>query len=83
MEQVIINYIIDEFHGGDASIAIAADDDLLGSGLVESMSMMRLITFLEETYQFKLPFQDMTIDNFETVNAMVAYIKKQNKVTPS
>lgn len=76
MDQIIIGYIIKELHNGRADLEIVAEDDLLGSGLVESMGMMRLIQFIEEEFNFKVAPEDMTIDNFMTVEAMVNYIEE-------
>lgn len=76
MKETIINYIIEELHGGADDLEITPEDDLLGSGLLESMGMMRLIQFIEEKYDFRVPPQDMTIENFMTVEAMVNYIGK-------
>jgi acyl carrier protein len=75
MTTTITNYIINEFHGGDASLSIAPEDDLLSAGLLGSMDMMRLIAFLEEEYDFKVQPQDMTIENFITVQAMNDFIQ--------
>jgi len=76
MDQIIIGYIIKELHNGRTDLEIVAEDDLLGSGLVESMGMMRLIQFIEEEFNFKVAPQDMIIDNFMTVEAMVNYIEE-------
>ncbi len=75
MDQIIIGYIIKELHNGRADLEISAKDDLLGSGLVESMGMMRLIQFIEDEFNFKVAPEDMTIDHFMTVEAMVNYIE--------
>ena len=76
MNEIIINFIIEELNGGAKDLDISPEDDLLGTGLVESMSMMRLIQFIEEENDFKVPPQDMTIENFMTVSSMVQYIEK-------
>ena len=76
LEQKIINYILEELHSGPSDLEILPEDDLLGSGLVESMGMMRLIQFVEEDNGIKIPPQDMTIENFMTVAAMVDYIER-------
>lgn len=76
MENKIITYIIDELHDGNTTIEIAPSDDLLGTGLIESMDMMRLIQFIETEYSIKVEPQDMTIENFMTVEAMVQYINR-------
>jgi len=79
MNEQIINYIIQELHGGAEDLDIMPQDDLLGSGLVESMSMMRLIQFIEVTFDLKVAPQEMTIDNFMTVEAMTTYIQSKKK----
>lgn len=76
MEKIIIDYIKNEFHGGRTDLEIFPEDDLLTSGLVESMSMMRLIQFIEEEFKIKVAPQDMTIENFLNVEAMCNYINQ-------
>jgi acyl carrier protein len=75
MEEVIINYIVAEIHGGDPDLDISAEDDLLGSGLLGSMEMMRVVEHIERSFDFRVAPQDMAIENFMTVAAMVKYIE--------
>lgn len=77
MQNKIINYIKTELHGGDTTLDIDPEDDLLGSGLVESMGMMRLIQYVEEEFEVTVEPQDMTIENFMTVAAMVEFIESR------
>ncbi|MEM9930720.1 MAG: phosphopantetheine-binding protein [Bacteroidota bacterium] len=76
MEQIIIDYIKNEIHAGDESLDLTPDEDLLGSGLLASMEMMRLVEHLEKTYNFRVQPQDMAIENFMTVTAMAAYVNR-------
>ena len=68
--------IIEQLHGGNTELDINPEDDLLGSGLIESLGMMRLIQFIEEKYEVKVGPQDMTVENFMTVEAMVNFIEQ-------
>ncbi|PHN08611.1 acyl carrier protein [Flavilitoribacter nigricans] len=77
MDKQLITYIKDELHAGDAGLEITPQDDLLGSGLVESMGMMKIIGFIENQYGITVPPRDMTIENFLTVEAMVNYISSR------
>jgi len=76
MQQTIVDYIKNEIHGGDPELEIEPEDDLLGSGLLGSMEMMRLVEHLETTYDFRVAPQDMAIENFMTVAAMAAYVER-------
>lgn len=75
MLQEIINYINEEI-----DILVTQEEELLSSGLIDSITIMKLIAHLEETYDVKIPPQDMVIENFNTVSTITEYIaKQQNK----
>ncbi|MEO1516135.1 MAG: acyl carrier protein [Bacteroidota bacterium] len=76
MEQNIIRYIQEELLNGREDIELEAEDNLLTEGLIESMSMLRLIQFIEEEHDLKVQPQDMTIENFMSVEAIVQYIQR-------
>ena len=76
METRILDYIKTELLA-DGDFDLAADDDLLGSGLISSMAVFRLISFLEETFSVRIPPEEMTIEHFLTVNAMAAYVRER------
>ena len=80
MEARILDYIKSELLADD-QLDLTADDDLLGSGLISSMAIFRLITFLEETFSVRIPPEEMTIDHFITVNAMAAYVRERQSAT--
>ena len=53
---------------------LAVDDDLLSEDLLDSMGIMRLIGFIDETIGFAVPPEDVTIENFLTVNDISQYL---------
>ena len=58
---------------------LAADDDLLGSGLIDSIGIMKLIGFLENEFDVKIPPEDMVIEHFMTVGDISEYLtQRQN-----
>lgn len=73
-QELIIGFIKDELNSEKKELVVDVEEDLLGSGLVESMGMMRLVQFVEDTFDFKVDPQDMTIDNFITVQAIVDFV---------
>ncbi len=54
---------------------MAADENLLLSGLVDSLGVMSLVAYMEETFGFKIPFDDVVIENFMSIEAMTAYVQ--------
>ena len=75
METDIIHYIQTEIHPG-ADLPLAPADDLLTTGTLGSMDMMRVIQHLETTYAVKVEPAEMTIDNFMTVSAMADMVRR-------
>lgn len=54
--------------------AINETDNLLEQGLIDSIKLIKIVNFIETEFKLKVKPEDMIIDNFESVNAMVSYI---------
>jgi acyl carrier protein len=74
MTATLIDYIQNTLLVGQSGLNLKADDDLLESGLVDSLSIMKMIVFIEKEFEVKIPPQDLIIDNFITVNAIKDYL---------
>ena len=74
MNEVLIEYIHGQLLNGRADVAVGPDDDLLASGLVDSIGMLQIIQFVEKRFSISIPFEDVTIENFGTVGNMSSYL---------
>ncbi len=77
MKEKIIAYIKNDVTN-ESLDDIELKDDLLGTGLIDSMGMMKLLAFIEKEANFKIPPEDMTIENFMTLESIMGYIVRQN-----
>ena len=57
----LTEYITSELLGDQTGLELAADEDLLGSELVDSLGVMRLVGFMESAFGIAVPPQDVTI----------------------
>jgi len=73
--QKIIIFIRESLLSGKGDIELTAYDDLLGSGLIDSMGIMRLVEFVEDTFDKTIPPEDIVIENFMDVNSIVKYLE--------
>lgn len=78
MTEPILKFISSDLLSGQLDSELTATDDLLEGGLIDSMGIMRLIAFLEEEFNTKIPPQDMIIDHFITVEAICNYLQSKN-----
>lgn len=75
MEEKIIKYI-EELSSEAIEGELESSEDLLGSGILDSLGMMKLIGFIEEEFEFKVLSEDMVIENFMTVDHITEYLQK-------
>ena len=72
-EKIILTFIQNEFANGQSE-GLDPDLNLLESGLVDSLGMMRLIRFIERKFDMQIPFEDMTVENFSSVSNIKEYL---------
>lgn len=72
----IKEFIIKEIIHGSANQDLDPDLSLLEQGILDSLGLQQLITFLEQKYTISVDDADLMPENFETVNAIAKLIKK-------
>lgn len=75
MTKKLTAYILAEVLLDQSQLELAADDDLLEDGLVDSLGVMKLIAFIESEFGFPVPPEDVTVDSFMSVDTIVAYLE--------
>lgn len=50
--------------------------DLIERGVIDSMSLLRLVSFLEERYHIEIQDEDLVPDNFRSRRAIEAFITR-------
>lgn len=74
MKETIISFIMNDLIYDEELDAISETDNLLEQGLIDSIKLIKIVNFIENEFDFKVKPQDMIIENFESVNAIVSYI---------
>jgi len=77
MNEILINYINEQFTDDELEEAIELQDDLLSEGILDSFGMMKLIRFIEVKFDVKVRPEDMTIENFTSIASITTYIQQQ------
>lgn len=68
MEEQLLKYINNSILNG--MVEIDADDELLISGLVDSMNVMRLVGFVKSEFDLDIAPHEITIENFSSVRKL-------------
>jgi acyl carrier protein len=60
-------------------IGFADSDNLLTKGVIDSLRMLDLISFLEEKYRLKIDEDELMPENFESVEAITRFVEQRIK----
>jgi acyl carrier protein len=56
---------------------LKAEDSLLERGLLDSLAILKTVTFCEEQFGITIPDTDVLPDHFESVRAIAKLVEKQ------
>ena len=56
---------------------LSDDDDIFGLGFVNSLFAMQLVMFVEREFGITVNNEDLDMENFGTVNAIVKLVEKK------
>jgi len=62
----------------ESDMELKMEDDLLNTGLVDSIGVVKLIGYIEEEFNVSIPPDDMVIENFVSINAIEKYLSTRN-----
>ena len=78
MEKKIERFIVQEILFGRME-HIAPDESLINSGILDSVTLLQLISFIEEQFDITVEDEEVTADNFETIQIMREFIVKKQE----
>ena len=77
-KQVIKNFILSELVK-DRARSLNDDDNLIEKGMIDSLGIMKLLVYLEETFSINVSDDELIPDNFETVDAISAFVVSKQR----
>ena len=74
---LVRQFILSNFLFSDDQSALKDADSLIRSGTVDSTGVLELITHLEESLSIRIPPEEMVPANFDSVDAICAYLARK------
>jgi acyl carrier protein len=59
------------------SVKLDDDLDLLSAGVIDSLGILRMVSFMEERFGVKVPDEDVVFENFQSIRAMADYVAQR------
>jgi acyl carrier protein len=78
VETVINDYISRELVQDPALLPLTDETSLLDSGILDSLSLLRLVVFLEGRFGITMGDADLLPQNFASVNTICTYLRARD-----
>jgi acyl carrier protein len=75
VQKVIHDFMLEEFASERRSLS--PHENLLVQGVIDSMGILRLVTFLEARFDFKAEDDDMVPENFMTLERLQRFVTRK------
>ncbi len=74
VQEKIIEWVKQNNVDMDRQMDLSGTSDLLGSGLLDSLDFLQLITYIEDEFDLRIPVEALTPDNFSTPASIRALV---------
>lgn len=75
--EVLEKVLLAEIAVGLDKKSLEPDEDLLEQGIIDSLGLMKLIAFMEKTFDIKIIDEEIVPENFQCLNSMVKLVEQQ------
>jgi acyl carrier protein len=78
LEAVINDYVSRELVQDASLLPLGNATSLLETGVLDSLSLLRLVVFIQERFDIVVDDVDLVPENFDTVDAICAYLRSRD-----
>ncbi|MEP3481327.1 MAG: acyl carrier protein [Fuerstiella sp.] len=73
-EQRVLKFVHEDLMNLDGPLQLTATDDLLTAGYIDSLGVMRLVAYLEQSFDITISTDAVTVENFTTARTIAALL---------
>ena len=74
IEQALKSYILEEFLPDEDPEDLTSDVELVSTGILDSISVINVVAYLEKFYEIKVEAHEASVDNMNTIESMAALV---------
>ena len=80
VRQVVHQYILDEFLPGEDPEELTNETPLISGGILDSISTLKLVTFLEDRFGVTVEAHEAGVDNLDSIGQISRLIAEKKRV---
>jgi acyl carrier protein len=82
VESFLRDFIVKEIGVSSGSPPIGESTKLIETGVLDSLSVLKLVMFIEDKFGIKVGADEVIPDNFETLDAMADFVRSKKPSSP-
>jgi acyl carrier protein len=79
IEKDIKDFIAKQFLFSEDGFPYSDDTSFLQEGIIDSLGVMELVTFVQDTYKITIDPTEVTPEHFDSVEKLSAFVKSKAK----
>jgi acyl carrier protein len=79
----IKQYVLDEFLPGVGAEELSADYDLRAGGVIDSLGLLRVVSWLETTFGIPVEEVEIAEQDFATLTSISLFVRRHNEIGSS
>jgi acyl carrier protein len=77
VESTTRDFVLKELLYEEEGATLAEDENLFARRAIDSIGLLRLVTFLEETYEIQLDDEDMAPENLQSLARIAVLVRRK------
>lgn len=75
-KELIRKFVLQKLAKKAIQMNVNDQDNLITTGVIDSLAVMQLVAFIEESFSIKVKDEDIVPDNFESIEAISVFVGK-------
>lgn len=77
IKKTVKKFILDEFLPGESPDELTESTPLITGGILDSISTLKLVSFLEEQYGIEIQAHEADVENLNTIATIATLVKSK------
>jgi acyl carrier protein len=73
----IKKFIQEKIVNGQKNVDLEKSTNLIEEGIIDSLGIMKLLTFIEESYDIQISDEELLPENFESLAAIITMVESK------
>jgi acyl carrier protein len=78
-KEIVKDYVSRELADDGKQTDLKEEENLLANGVIDSLGVLKLVSFIENQFEVQVPDEDVTVNNFRSLKSIGEYLEKRKQ----